>query len=294
MSFVLAHLSDPHLAPLPRPRLSELCGKRVTGYVNWRRNRRFLHDRASLDLLAADLKAQHTDHIAVTGDIVNIAAEAEFAPGAAWLAALGPPDGVSFVPGNHDAYVASGARHAARFLSAFMSGDDGAVGFPYLRRRGMLGLVGLSTGVPTGLGMATGYVGEAQIAALIGRLRQLKQEGRFRVVLIHHPPMSDAAWHKRLMDAALVKRAIATEGAELLLHGHDHKPMLNWLEGPQGTRVPAVGVPSASASPFTARHPAGYNLYRVDGAQGAWSCDMIARVLTPEGRVVERHRMKLF
>ncbi|HEX3710381.1 MAG TPA: metallophosphoesterase, partial [Pseudolabrys sp.] len=42
MAFVLAHLSDPHLAPLPRPRVDELIGKRITGYVNWRRHRRFV------------------------------------------------------------------------------------------------------------------------------------------------------------------------------------------------------------------------------------------------------------
>ena len=44
--FTLAHLSDPHLAPLPKPRLSELLNKRITGYINWRRRRRFIHDRA--------------------------------------------------------------------------------------------------------------------------------------------------------------------------------------------------------------------------------------------------------
>ena len=46
MPFTLAHLSDPHLAPLPRPRLSELIGKRITGYLNWQLRRRFIHDRA--------------------------------------------------------------------------------------------------------------------------------------------------------------------------------------------------------------------------------------------------------
>ncbi len=56
--FTLAHLSDPHLAPLPAPRWSELIGKRVTGYINWQRRRRFIHQRAVLDRLVADLKAQ--------------------------------------------------------------------------------------------------------------------------------------------------------------------------------------------------------------------------------------------
>ena len=38
-AFTLAHLSDPHLAPLPQPRATELLGKRALGYVNWVRNR---------------------------------------------------------------------------------------------------------------------------------------------------------------------------------------------------------------------------------------------------------------
>ena len=34
MAFLLAHLSDPHLAPLPPARLSELIGKRITGFIH--------------------------------------------------------------------------------------------------------------------------------------------------------------------------------------------------------------------------------------------------------------------
>ena len=37
--FVLAHLSDPHLGPVPLPRFRELTGKRALGYVNWHRRR---------------------------------------------------------------------------------------------------------------------------------------------------------------------------------------------------------------------------------------------------------------
>ena len=78
--FTLAHLSDPHLAPLPKPRLVELAGKRVLGYVNWTRNRHKYQRREVLDALVADVRAQTPDHIAVTGDLVNLALEAEFAP----------------------------------------------------------------------------------------------------------------------------------------------------------------------------------------------------------------------
>ena len=41
--FVLAHLSDPHLGPVPTPRLAELAGKRALGFLNWHRKRRAIH-----------------------------------------------------------------------------------------------------------------------------------------------------------------------------------------------------------------------------------------------------------
>jgi 3',5'-cyclic AMP phosphodiesterase CpdA len=290
--FTLAHLSDPHLAPLPAPEWSELIGKRVTGYINWQRKRRFIHDRSVLDRLTTDLKAQALDHIAVTGDIVNIAAKGEFPPGRAWLASLGPVNAVSFVPGNHDIYVHAGARYAAREFGAYMSGDSAGTS-PYLRRRGPLALIGVSSGVPTAWGLATGRIGAAQLAGLARLLDALKREKLMRVILVHHPPVSEAGWHKRLVDADALKRVIAEHGAELLLHGHDHRAMLNWLAGPGGARVPAVCVPSASAAPGMAKQAAAYNLYVIDGTPGAWTCEMISRGVTADGAVVEQKREML-
>src|SRR5437016_8646903 len=105
--FVLAHLSDPHLGPLPTPRLRDLAGKRAFGFINWHRNRRHRHLPYVLDILTRDLAAAAPDHIAVTGDLVNIALAAEFPPARQWLARLGTPEHVTLVPGNHDAYVHS-------------------------------------------------------------------------------------------------------------------------------------------------------------------------------------------
>src|SRR6266480_6250459 len=96
--FVLAHLSDPHLGPLPRPRLAELAGKRAAGFFNWRRKRHRIHRADVLARIVADLKAQAADHIAVTGDLVNISLTGEYAPARAWLAALGSPRDVTLVP----------------------------------------------------------------------------------------------------------------------------------------------------------------------------------------------------
>ena len=284
--FTLAHLSDLHLSPLPRPRLGELMNKRITGYINWLRKRRFLHDRAVLETLIEDLKDQAPDHIAITGDIANIALEEEFVRGRNWLQHLDSFKSVSFVPGNHDAYVRHAVRYAPQW-APWMTGDDGLVGFPYVRRRGPIALIGLSTAIATPPFMATGRLGEAQIKVLGPLLDKLKTEGLFRVILIHHPPVTKAAEHKRLLDAWALVETIAAHGAELLLHGHDHLHMLNWLKGPAGTRVPAVGVPSASAAPGLSHDAAAYNLYRVDGAPGAWRCEMVSRGFADGGRIVE-------
>src|SRR6201996_1714814 len=125
-SFKLAHLSDPHLPPLPRARLSELAGKRALGYLNWTRNRQKYYRREVLDALVADMKAQAPDHIAVTGDLVNLALEAEFAPAQAWLKSVGPPEQVSIVPGNHDAYVRATAPRFAQTFASYLVGDAAA------------------------------------------------------------------------------------------------------------------------------------------------------------------------
>jgi 3',5'-cyclic AMP phosphodiesterase CpdA len=293
MAYTLAHLSDPHLAPLPEPHWSELLNKRVTGYLHWGRTRCLVHDASVLAAIVADLKAHRPDHIAVTGDLANIALRQEFVRGRAWLQALGSPQQVSLVPGNHDAYVRAGMGNAIRQWGDYMCGDHDAADFPYLRRRGPLALIGLSSAVPTAPFMATGRLGPTQLARLAEMLDELKAERPFRVVLIHHPPVSAAKPHKRLRDAGALKRVLAEHGAELLLHGHDHVRMLNWLAGPDGTRIAAVGVPSASAAPSTSHDDAAYNLYAIDGAPGAWRCELTSRGINDAGTVVEQQRLML-
>ena len=292
MAFTLAHLSDPHLAPLPEPRWRDLIGKRVTGYINWQRSRRFIHDSGVLAKIVADMRMQVPDHIAVTGDIANIALEEEFERGRKWLQNLGALHDVSLVPGNHDAYVPKAVRYAPQW-APWMSGDDGAAGFPYVRRRGPLALIGLTTAVSTPWFMATGRLGAAQLARLGDTLAALAREPVFRVVLIHHPPVSPRPANKRMDDSAEFLRVIAAHGAELVLHGHDHLHMLNWLAGPNGARVPAVGVPSASAAPGLAKDAAAYNLYAIDGAPGAWRCEMTSRGISSAGTVMQQRKLKL-
>ncbi len=296
--FVLAHLSDPHLSPLPQPRWSELMGKRATGYVNWQRKRRLIHRAEVLSHVVRDLKASAPDHIAITGDLANISLAREYAPARAFLESLGSACDVTLVPGNHDVYVRGVHGHFRSHWGDYMRGENGGddkVDFPFLRRRGPLALIGLSSAVPTAPFMATGRVGKAQIARLAELLERSRGEGRFRVVLVHHPPMSSRRRHfKRLIDARMLRATLQRQGAELLLHGHDHVHSVIYLAGPQ-CRIPAVGVPSASQVPHAQHGPAGYNLYRISGQAGDWHCELAARALSADGEAVtEVDRIELY
>jgi 3',5'-cyclic AMP phosphodiesterase CpdA len=288
--FTLAHLSDPHIGPILTPPLRELLNKRGLGLINWYRKRHRHHSTDVLCDIVRDMHAQSPEHIAVTGDLVNISLDSEFARAARWLGGIGAPGDVTLTPGNHDAYVRRVAGHAAEHWGAYMRGDphpdpppqagEGREGaFPFVRRRGPLAIVGLTTSLPTGPLMATGRLGGKQLARLAEILRTLSREPLFRVILIHHPPIPNRGHYmKRLIDAADLRALIAEHGAELLLHGHNHEQQLVWLDGPSG-RVPAVGVPSASAIISGHDEPAAYNLYRIAGAPGAWECEMVSRGL---------------
>jgi 3',5'-cyclic AMP phosphodiesterase CpdA len=279
--FVLAHVSDLHMAA--RPRLSELAGKRGLGFINWQRKRKYVHRPEVLEAITQDLKASAPDHIAVTGDLINLSLADEYKRARAWLEALGPASEVTVVPGNHDVYVRGAERSPTAYWGAYMRGDDGAEGFPFVRRRSNAALIALSTGVPTGPFMATGRLGRRQLAGLGEVLQQTR--GLFRIVLLHHPPRSPLKRYlRRLTDAADLRAVLARHGAELVLHGHDHRRELTWLAGPGGARIPALGAPSASAAaPHGGEDAAGYTLFRIEGQTPEWRCETVARERNADG-----------
>ena len=284
-AFTLAHLSDPHLPPLPAASLRDLAGKRALGYLNWTRNRHNYHRRDVLDALVADMQAQRPDHIAVTGDLVNLALEAEFTPAQAWLESVGTPREVTVVPGNHDAYVRATRHHFAGAFEQYLSGDAGADGalFPFVRRRGPLALLGMSSAVPTAPLMATGRLGRAQLDALDRHLAQLSTDEAFRVLLVHHPLHSDSRM-KRLTDSKALRAVLKRRGVELVLHGHDHIHSTMWFEGAD-RQIPAIGVPSASALAHRHYPAAAYNLFSITRDGDQWRCVQTVRGLDANFRV---------
>jgi 3',5'-cyclic AMP phosphodiesterase CpdA len=293
MAFTLAHLSDPHLPPLPAARLRDLASKRALGYLNWTRNRHKYHRREVLDALVADIRAQRPDHIAVTGDLVNLALEAEFAPSLAWLESVGEAEHVTVIPGNHDAYVGTTKHRAAEAWVDYLRGDSdvGNDAFPFVRKRGPVALIGVSSAVPTPPLMATGKLGPAQMQALDRILTQLASEQAFRVLLVHHPLHSTSRL-KRLTDSRQLRALIRQHGVELVLHGHDHIHSTMWLEGPRG-EIPAIGVPSASAVAHRHYPAAAFNMFSIERADRAWHVEQTVRGIDRDMQVKEIRRVRL-
>ena len=300
--FTLAHISDPHVGPLPQPQLSELLNKRILGYLSWKRRRHKIHRPEVLAALKQDLSLQAPDHLAVTGDLTNISLPAEFTAAANWLEELGSPEEITVVPGNHDAYVSLDWAQTWGKWAAYMSSDKGLPmaahedfdHFPSLRFRGPLALIGLSSANPTPWGFASGRLGSNQLDKLSELLDETHQKGFCRVVLLHHPPTDRSQPRKRLTDAAQLRDVLHTHGAELVLHGHEHHHQEVTLESRRGD-VPVVGAASASAATSRGRHPAAqYLLFKIVKSSDSWNITMTKRAFDPQhGRFSETDSLEL-
>lgn len=296
----IAHLTDVHLGPIAgfTPRHWNL--KRALGYLNWVRKRRHDHKRAVLDRLVADLAVQAPDHVAVGGDLCNIGLPKEHVAALAWLEALGPPERISVVPGNHDIYCAPGrdlgVERWARYMASNARGaafTDGAAGFPFVRVVGGVALVGVNSALPTPPAMAWGRVGGEQLARLAAVLDRLAAADLFRLVLVHHPPLpGQASAGRGLKGAAALEAVLQRYGAELVVHGHNHRNTLAWRTSATGA-FPIVGAASASLGRLHRHEPlARYNLYRIDAA--ARAIELVGRGLAePDGGIVEIERRSL-
>jgi 3',5'-cyclic AMP phosphodiesterase CpdA len=279
----LAHISDLHLSRLPAVTWPQLANKRLLSYLSWQLQRRRSHLEIVLNALVRDLHEVGPDHIAITGDLVNLALPAEFAEAGTWLRRLGPPEWISLVPGNHDALVTVLPGDGWDHWRAYATSDPDPQGtchadFPFLRRRGPLAIIGLSTALPSGLGLATGRLGTDQLTRLDEMLERLEPEHCCRVVLAHHSLIDGLSRRRRrLIDAARLRHCIAQHGADLILHGHEHAFSFGQVTGPAGP-VPVFGSPSASRFSAQQELMAQYQVYEIDRSAGAWRIVAESRV----------------
>lgn len=289
---VIAHISDLHLTPLSGFTPRHWNVKRTLGLLNWHRGRRRVHRREVVDMLVEDMRVSAPHHVAVSGDLCNIGLPGEYEAALGWLQALGPPEGVSVVPGNHDIYTRLSRHDGVELWRDYMRSDAfGATldtpapesptrGFPYVRRIGKVALIGVNSGIETRPFVSAGEVGGEQRAHLARLLDALRGSGLARVVMIHHPPLAGQAPPSRgLTDARDVDAVLARHGAELVIHGHNHRDTLVWSDGP-GARIPVLGIASGSAGRRHRDEPLGrYNLIRVRPAGNRWHLEIVGRGL---------------
>lgn len=289
--FRLAQLSDLHLGPLPLLSLRGMLSKRFSGWLSWQIRRHRQHRTATIEALLADMAQQRVDHVAVTGDLVNISLPFEFARAGKFLATIGPPEFVALIPGNHDAYLAGVTLAGWASWKPYMGGCGDHADFPFVHRLDGIALIGLSSAVPRPPGIATGELGVEQLRRLGPMLAELGSAGLARVVMVHHPPV--AGWslpRKRLEDAPALRQVIAEHGAELVLCGHEHVLNIGTVPGP-GSDIPVLGAPSASLLDHRAkgrhigRARGGYLIHALERRDDGWHVATERRHILADGTV---------
>lgn len=264
-TFKLAQLTDVHLGPLPPFRPRHWNVKRTLGFINFRRNRRAFDDPALINQLTADLAEQGVDHIAVTGDLTNIGMPPEFVQSLTWLQSVGTANDVTVIPGNHDVYTRLWRDPGIERWRAYMAPRDGldavaglppplATGFPFVRTFGRFALIALNSAVYMPPAIPAGRVGPEQTRRFVEISRHLHEAGYVRIVLIHHPPLAVHGTRRCLRDGATFEAALLEVGAELVIHGHNHRDMISWRDTVTGP-LPIVGAAAAGEG--------GYNIYRL-------------------------------
>jgi 3',5'-cyclic AMP phosphodiesterase CpdA len=232
--------------------------------IAWRRKRK-VHRPEVLAALIADLKAAAPDHVVISGDLTNFASRTEIAAARKWLESLGSPADFTVSPGNHDALSDRGRVGAERFAPwTPWLGDSGESSFPQVRVRGPAAIFNLCSAVPTAPHLATGRLGEDQLQRLDAALTDPAYENLFRIVTLHHPPQKGAVSKRKSLDDQEALRAVlAKHGVDLVLHGHAHESLVGSIPGPNGSAIPVLGVPSASAQ-SSGHSPARWHMIEIE------------------------------
>ena len=289
--FILAHFSDPHIACTDQIKWRDIINKRVLGYLRWKLHRKTEHRNEILASLQKDLQRIKPDHIAITGDLTHLSLPSEFKKVRGWLQSLGTPNQVTVVPGNHDTYVRTDWHQTFACWLDYMVSDpqyqqtDSANGvndlFPTLRVRGQIALIGVCTAHPNTSYLAIGSIGAFQLKKLETILKQTAGQRLFRIILIHHPPISGmVSWRRRLTDAPALRRLLRRYGTELILHGHAHKTAVNCLNNLAGLTL-VMGAPSASSLGRTYERRARYYVYKIIRSGNGWDVNIVERVYSP-------------
>jgi len=269
----LAHISDIHLRNFDNVAPHAFLSQRVLGAANLLLNRGPEFPDEVVDALFEDVETVQPDHLIVSGDVSNLSLPGEFERVRGRLLALSlPPSEITVVPGNHDSYTYLSALRDdfGRALGPFLSADlhpAGTRAYPFARVRDGVSIVALSSARASLPLFAIGTLGRDQLRLAEELLAHPRVRSSFRIVVLHHPPVSaHVKWHARLTDAEDFLAVVRRVGADLVLHGHLHRVCHEQIPGPTG----AVKVVGTTASTWLSADPArraSYHVYEIDDGQ---------------------------
>ena len=200
---------------------------------------------------------------------------------------MGEPSDVSFVPGNHDAYV---RVHALACDDVRAVGDErrraeeqGDLPVPPRPRRDRDHRLELSRadGSLDGDGPARQKTGRGLRRTLAPNRREGLGAGRAHPSSAFDRDYAAATW---ALGRVAFERVVRDFGAEAILHGHIHRQAVRSLASSAartvGGTVPVLSAPSAAAAASYPRYRAAYHLVRLDREGERWRIGARSRGLT--------------
>lgn len=242
--FTIAHISDLHL-PLETIQFSKLslCNKRFLSFLSWQK-RRLTLQKKNLDLVIRDMHAHRPDLVLISGDLINLALPEEFKQAAEWLHQLPFPN-ILVVPGNHDYLIQTHWHNTHAYWTPWTKAYE-QNDYPTITKINQVAVIGISTAVPTPPFFASGYIHQNQLERIKEALRKTKEEKLFRIVMLHHPPISGITKERKaLRNRKKLQEILMEEGAEMILYGHTHKTTTQKFPN---TNIPMLGIASASSN----------------------------------------------
>lgn len=289
----IAHFSDLHLLSLEGAKVLDFANKRWIGGLNLLTNRGRHYHTEVFEALVRDVNQLGIEHCICTGDITNLALEQEFVFARERFdqLSIGPRE-VTVLPGNHDAYVSKGGEYFAGYFADYVEPDEGwgfaeGPAWPVVRQRDGVAIIGLSTSLTTPWFTAYGVIGDEQLERLASILADPRLADCFRIVAIHHPPAGSYARSRirGLRDREALAEVLARAGAELVLHGHEHRDLHHTLPGTGDREIPVLGIQSGTYEAGNEDRRARYRIFDFTAGAGRSAAPAISmRVWDPQRR----------
>lgn len=259
MSLKLGHISDIHIFAMNQFGVRRFLNKRLVGGANLAFKRGKSHSSTSVDIAIQRIHELGCEHLAVSGDLTNLALDEEFVAAREILERF--PDAnqrVSVVPGNHDYYTPDTAwrQPLERVFSDWMESDLPSYqldrGYPYCKLLSDdVALIGLNSAHPSPPFFAIGTVAAPELRSAEALLDDPKVRDRFKIVMLHHHVLpfehSRVEYTRRLTNAEEVLSMLRWRNVDLVIHGHNHhfhSLDLPWLGKPGKMRICEAGSTS--------------------------------------------------